>query len=168
MNVMPLEAIIYLYILISYKSSLINIVIRIRTGRLGVNIQQEGELSFLHGDKTGCRAHPAFYQMCRGLCPGSKAPGADHSGRAVKGMNRHCPLEHWDCGFEFHLRHGCLCAFIPCLCCSMCSSGLVTGCSPVSGVLPTGYTNSVALVCKRTIPTERPPLVGEVSANFSG
>jgi hypothetical protein len=29
-------------------------------------------------------------------------------------------------------------------------------------------TNSVALVRKRTIPTERPPLVGEVSANFSG
>jgi hypothetical protein len=28
--------------------------------------------------------------------------------------------------------------------------------------------NSVALVCKRTIPTERPQLVGEVSANFCG
>jgi hypothetical protein len=28
-------------------------------------------------------------------------------------------------------------------------------------------TNSVALVRKRTIPTERPPLVREVSANFS-
>jgi hypothetical protein len=28
--------------------------------------------------------------------------------------------------------------------------------------------NSVALVRQRTIPTERPPLVGEVSANFSG
>jgi hypothetical protein len=28
--------------------------------------------------------------------------------------------------------------------------------------------NSVALVRERTIPTERPPLVGEVSANFSG
>jgi hypothetical protein len=28
--------------------------------------------------------------------------------------------------------------------------------------------NSVALVCKQTIPTERPPLVGEVTANFSG
>jgi hypothetical protein len=26
----------------------------------------------------------------------------------------------------------------------------------------------VAVVCKRTIPTERPPLVGEVSANFCG
>jgi hypothetical protein len=26
--------------------------------------------------------------------------------------------------------------------------------------------NSVASVCKRTIPTERPPLVSEVSANF--
>jgi hypothetical protein len=29
-------------------------------------------------------------------------------------------------------------------------------------------TNSMALVRKQTIPTERPPLVGEVSANFSG
>jgi hypothetical protein len=28
--------------------------------------------------------------------------------------------------------------------------------------------NSGALVLQRTIPTERPPLVGEVSANFSG
>jgi hypothetical protein len=28
--------------------------------------------------------------------------------------------------------------------------------------------NSMALVRKRTIPTERPPLVGEVSANFCG
>jgi hypothetical protein len=28
--------------------------------------------------------------------------------------------------------------------------------------------NSVAVVRKRTIPTERPPLVGEVSANFFG
>jgi hypothetical protein len=29
-------------------------------------------------------------------------------------------------------------------------------------------TNSVALVRERTIPTERPPLVGEFSANFCG
>jgi hypothetical protein len=29
-------------------------------------------------------------------------------------------------------------------------------------------TNPVALVRKLTIPTERPPLVAEVSANFSG
>jgi hypothetical protein len=29
-------------------------------------------------------------------------------------------------------------------------------------------TNSVALVCKRTLPTERPPLVSEVGANFCG
>jgi hypothetical protein len=28
--------------------------------------------------------------------------------------------------------------------------------------------NSMALVRERTIPTERPPLVGEVSANFCG
>jgi hypothetical protein len=29
-------------------------------------------------------------------------------------------------------------------------------------------TNSVAIVRERTIPTERPPNVGEVSANFCG
>jgi hypothetical protein len=29
-------------------------------------------------------------------------------------------------------------------------------------------TNSVACVLERTIPTERPPLAGEVGANFSG
>jgi hypothetical protein len=28
--------------------------------------------------------------------------------------------------------------------------------------------NSVALVCERTIPTERPPLLGKVSDNFCG
>jgi hypothetical protein len=27
-------------------------------------------------------------------------------------MNCLRPLEHWGCGFEFHLRHGCLNAFI--------------------------------------------------------
>jgi hypothetical protein len=32
----------------------------------------------------------------------------------------------------------------------------------------TKRTNSVALVHKRTTQTERPPLVGEVSANFRG
>jgi hypothetical protein len=32
----------------------------------------------------------------------------------------------------------------------------------------TNKTNSGTLVRQRTIPTERPPLVGEVSANFSG
>jgi hypothetical protein len=35
-------------------------------------------------------------------------------------------------------------------------------------ITETKKLNSVALVCKRTIPTERPPLVGEVSANFCG
>jgi hypothetical protein len=29
-------------------------------------------------------------------------------------------------------------------------------------------TNSLALVRERTIPTKRPPLVGDVSANFGG
>jgi hypothetical protein len=34
--------------------------------------------------------------------------------------------------------------------------------APFIGIL-TKKTDSVTLVCKRTIPTERPPLVGEVS-----
>jgi hypothetical protein len=40
---------------------------------------------------------------------------ADHSSRAVQDMK--CPrsLELWYRGFEFHSRHGCLCAFILCL-----------------------------------------------------
>jgi hypothetical protein len=37
-----------------------------------------------------------------------------------------------------------------------------------SGVMATKKLNSVALVRERTIPTERPPPVGEVSANFCG
>jgi hypothetical protein len=37
------------------------------------------------------------------------------------------------------------------------------------GVIPTYLlTYSMALVRKRTIPTERPPLVGELNANFCG
>jgi hypothetical protein len=32
-------------------------------------------------------------------------------------MNCLRALEPWDRGFESHSRHGCLCAFVPCLCC---------------------------------------------------
>jgi hypothetical protein len=35
-------------------------------------------------------------------------------------------------------------------------------------VLDGMHENSGAIVRQQTIPTERPPLVGEVSANFSG
>jgi hypothetical protein len=35
-------------------------------------------------------------------------------------------------------------------------------------ILQNKTKNSVALVRKRTIPTEPPPIVGEVNANFSG
>jgi hypothetical protein len=35
-------------------------------------------------------------------------------------------------------------------------------------MLAAGVTNSVTLVRERTIPIERPSLVGEVSANFCG
>jgi hypothetical protein len=46
---------------------------------------------------------------------------ADHSGRVVWGMN-YClrPPKRWYRGFESHSRHGYLCAFILCFCCSMC------------------------------------------------
>jgi hypothetical protein len=40
--------------------------------------------------------------------------------------------------------------------------------SVLYSVVRISTTNSVALVRKRTIPTERPPHVGEVSANFCG
>jgi len=39
---------------------------------------------------------------------------------------------------------------------------------PACFFIPTSKLNSVALVRMRTIPTERPPPVGEVSANFCG
>jgi hypothetical protein len=42
---------------------------------------------------------------------------ADHNGRAIEGMKYLRPLEPWDRGFESHSRHGCLSAFILCLCC---------------------------------------------------
>jgi len=38
----------------------------------------------------------------------------------------------------------------------------------IAVILPKTKLNSVALVRERTIPTERPPPVGEVSANFCG
>jgi hypothetical protein len=43
-------------------------------------------------------------------------PFADHSGRTFWGMKCLRSLEHWDRGFESHSRHGCLFAFILCLC----------------------------------------------------
>jgi hypothetical protein len=58
--------------------------------------------------------------------------------RAVEGMNCLRPLKHWDRGFEFYFRHGCLCTFILRLCSPACAgSGLATGWPPVQGVLPT-------------------------------
>jgi hypothetical protein len=45
---------------------------------------------------------------------------AGHIGHAVYGMNCLRSLEHWNRGFEFHSRHGSLCAFLLCLCCSVC------------------------------------------------
>jgi hypothetical protein len=42
--------------------------------------------------------------------------------------------------FESHLRYGCLCDLIICLCCPVCAGkGLAIGWSPVHGDLPTAY-----------------------------
>lgn len=41
----------------------------------------------------------------------------DRSGRAVCGTNCLRLPESWDRGFESHLMHGSLRAFVPCLCC---------------------------------------------------
>ena len=41
-------------------------------------------------------------------------------------------------------------------------------CLLILNILEKKTKNSVALVRERTIPTERPPPVGEVSANFCG
>jgi hypothetical protein len=40
--------------------------------------------------------------------------------------------------------------------------------SELNGSIQYKKLNSVAVVRKRTVPTERPPLVGEVSANLCG
>jgi hypothetical protein len=48
----------------------------------------------------------------------------------LHGQSMNClrPLKRCDRGFESHLRHGCLCAFILCLCCPVYTgSGFATG-----------------------------------------
>jgi hypothetical protein len=47
-------------------------------------------------------------------------------------------------------------------------NGLRGAVQVVSSFITVVITNSVVLVSERAIPTERPPLVGEVSANFCG
>jgi hypothetical protein len=66
---------------------------------------------------------------------------ADHSGRAVWGMNCLRSFERWDLGFESRSRHGCLYYVqLFCVCVVLCvSRGLATGWFPVQGVLPTVY-----------------------------
>jgi hypothetical protein len=44
---------------------------------------------------------------------------ADRSGREGWGMNCLRPLKYWGRRFESHTRHGCVCTFIQCLCCSV-------------------------------------------------
>jgi hypothetical protein len=68
---------------------------------------------------------------------------ADHSDRAVKGMNRLRPLEHWDCGFKSHSRHECLSAFILCLCCSVCR------CRPSDGPIPRPRSPTDCILIKK-------------------
>jgi hypothetical protein len=71
-----------------------------------------------------------YYYYCHAFCY--------RSGRVVWGMKCLRPLEHWDCGFVSHSRHGCLSAFILFVL-SCVGSGLATGWSPGQGILPTVY-----------------------------
>jgi hypothetical protein len=112
----------------------------------------------------------------------------------VEGIKCLLSPKHWDRGVESHLRHGRLTPF--CLCCPVQIESLRQGWWPAQEALLIVYAksftvpgdsdgkdamisawtvarnnnnnNSVALVRERTIPTERPPLVGEVNANFCG
>jgi hypothetical protein len=52
---------------------------------------------------------------------------------------------------------------LPCLV-TFCFSSFITGCSKMT----VAKKNSMVWVRERTIPTEQPPLVGEVIANFCG
>jgi hypothetical protein len=49
---------------------------------------------------------------------------------SLRSMNCLHSLELWDRGFESKSRHGCLCAFILCLCCSVCRY------RPCDGLIP--------------------------------
>jgi hypothetical protein len=49
-----------------------------------------------------------------------------------------------------------------------CALSLLTWMPPHHHNNKTNKRNSMVWVCERTIPTERPPLVGEVIANFCG
>ena len=63
------------------------------------------------------------------------------------------------------MEYAALDAFLACSVVLNLLSGLLGACIHVQLSIK---TNSVALVRKRTIPTERPPPVGEVSSNFYG
>jgi hypothetical protein len=99
----------------------------------------------LHWSLSWARSIPSYLSKTersnQGLIWGTIPSCADHSSRAVWGMNCVRSLEGWDRGFESHSRHGCLyrvCLF--CVCVVLCvGSGLATGWSPVQGVLPTVY-----------------------------
>jgi hypothetical protein len=47
-------------------------------------------------------------------------------------MHRLRPLKYWDRQLKSHLRHGCLCAFIPWLCCPVCVQRPCDGLNPPS------------------------------------
>jgi hypothetical protein len=75
---------------------------------LGSNLDRKGDYTVIFGDCI--QTVQAIFGLISRL-------GTDHSGRAVQGKMCLHPLEHWDRVFESHSRHGCLSAFILCLCC---------------------------------------------------
>jgi hypothetical protein len=76
------------------------------------------------------------------------------------------PLKHWCRGFEFQSKHGCLCAFILCLCCPVYEkvAALRQDWSPVQEVLPTAYkihsTGLILMQARRPNTKEQEDITG--------
>jgi hypothetical protein len=82
---------------------------------------------------------------------------ADHSGRAVWGMNCLLSLKRRDRGFESHSRHGYLCVYI-CVYVVLCiGRDLATGWSLVQGVVPSVWVEKkkITKLKKRPGPNKR-------------
>jgi hypothetical protein len=112
------------------------------------------EVSFLHGDVSfalvRCPSHLSLLVLRVITISGAYA---DHSGRTVWGIKLSSPAQTLG---------SCVCSVFVLSCVG---SGPGTDWSPVQGAL-TIVHYSMVWVRERTIPTERPPLVGEAIANF--